>query len=217
MRRGGFLYNLWKDARNPRGALAAHDARKTSATRSRAGRRLLDIDRLAHRRERRLAAATGCQPLPGSSRVHPQPFRAAAVMRRCCANSILDTKAFVADGFYPARSEERRRLDLCRHAAAFERPRRGHGDHFRLREDRPAVAARRARRTGPGAVRGDGRSSMAAYCSVDDTVPTPTMWFIDKIDFFDLHLWLGDRDRSAHQARPADRHLALSASATGWP
>ena len=32
---------------------------------------------------------------------------------------------------------------------------------------------------------------MAAYCSVDDTGPTPRMWFIDRIDFFNLNLWLG--------------------------
>jgi prolyl oligopeptidase len=32
---------------------------------------------------------------------------------------------------------------------------------------------------------------MAAYCSVDDTGPTQRMWFIERIDFFNLNLWLG--------------------------
>ena len=29
---------------------------------------------------------------------------------------------------------------------------------------------------------------MAAYCRVDDTGPTPRMWFIDRIDFFNLRI-----------------------------
>src|SRR5437762_2142805 len=32
---------------------------------------------------------------------------------------------------------------------------------------------------------------MSAYCSVDDTGPTQRMWFVDRIDFFNLNIWLG--------------------------
>ena len=36
-RRGGLVYNLWKDAKNPRGALAAHDACRLSQREARLG------------------------------------------------------------------------------------------------------------------------------------------------------------------------------------
>jgi prolyl oligopeptidase len=33
---------------------------------------------------------------------------------------------------------------------------------------------------------------MGVYCNVDDTGPIPRVWFIDRIDFFNLHAWLGN-------------------------
>jgi prolyl oligopeptidase len=57
---------------------------------------------------------------------------------------------------------------------------------------------------------------MAAYCSVDDTGPTPRMWFIDRIDFFNLIS--GSAPRPVHTqsstCRPTSGWKRIR---TGWP
>src|SRR3982074_644839 len=33
---------------------------------------------------------------------------------------------------------------------------------------------------------------MAVYCSLDDTEPVLRVWFIERLDFFNQNIWLGD-------------------------
>ena len=95
-RRGGFVYNLWKDASNPRGLW-----RRTTLAEFRkpdpAWEIILDIDRLAAEENEDWLFA-GAQALPGSGARIVSLSRGgsdAAVLREF----DIDTKAFVADGF----------------------------------------------------------------------------------------------------------------------
>ena len=153
-RRGGLVYNLWKDAKNPRGVW-----RRTTLADFRNAEpgweTLLDIDRLATEEDKDWLL-NWTQPLPGNSRVIVAPF--ARRQRRGNAAGIRSGhQGFHRRRIHPAGSQERGRMDRRRHAPALERPWRGHGDDFRLRENRPAVAPRRARGTRAGAVRSAGR------------------------------------------------------------
>ena len=139
-RQGGLVYNLWKDAKNPRGVW-----RRTTLADFRNAEpgweTLLDIDRLAAEEDEDWLL-NWTQPLPGNSRV-------IVALSRGGADAVT---------LQLAGSQERCRMGRRRHAPAFERPWRRHGDKFRLRENGPAVAARRARGTSAGAVRSAGRS-----------------------------------------------------------
>ena len=60
---------------------------------------------------------------------------------------------------------------------------------------------------------------MGAYCNVDDTGPTPRVWFIDRLDFFNLDIWLGDeagRDERSSNCRPTSgcKRIATGSSSS---
>ena len=96
-RRGGLLYNLWKDTKNPRGLW-----RRTTMEEFRKPHpeweTLLDVDKLAAE-ENQDWLLSGIQTLPGK---HP---RAILSLSRGGSDAVtlrefdIDAKAFVADGF----------------------------------------------------------------------------------------------------------------------
>ena len=210
---GGLVYNLWKDAKNPRGLW-----RRTTLADFRNAEpgweTLLDIDRLAAEEDKDWLLSW-TQPLPGNSRVIVSPF-ARRQRRGDAARVRSGHQGLRRRRIHPAGSQERGRMGRRRHAAAFERPWRGHGDNFRLCENRPAVAPRRARGTAPVLFEVPA-DRMAAYCSVDDTGANAADVVHRSDRFLQSQSLARHRGRSAHKARPADRHLAGSASTTGWP
>ena len=211
---GGLVYNLWKDAKNPRGLW-----RRTTLAEFRnaepAWETLLDIDRLATEEDKDWLL-NWTQPLPGNSRVIIAPF--ARRQRRGDAAGIRSGhQGFRRRRIHPAGSQERRRMGRRRHAAAFERPWRGHGDDFRLCENRPAVAPRRARANGRRCCSKCRPIGWPRTAASTTPAPTPRMWFIDRIDFFNHNLWLGDRGRSDARSSTCRPTSGWKRITTGWP
>ena len=154
---------------------------------------LLDIDRLA--------AEEGKDWLLGwtADAVRGADSRAILSLSRGGSDAVtlrefdLDTKSFVADGFaLPEAKGGAEWVDadtLLLSSALW----RGHGDDFRLRANRPAVAARRADVDQAPVIFEAPPDRMARVLRRRPTpAPTPRIWFIDRLDFFNLNLWLGD-------------------------
>jgi prolyl oligopeptidase len=184
-RHGGLVYNLWKDAKNPRGLW-----RRTTLADFRNAEpgweTLLDIDRLAAEEDKDWLLSW-TQPLPGNSRVITALSRGGsdAVTLR---EFDLDTKAFLAGGFtLPEAKSEWVDADTLLLSSAL-----GEGMATNSGYARTVRLWRRGEPVERAPVLFEVPADrMAAYCSVDDTAPTPRMWFIDRIDFFNLNLWLG--------------------------
>ena len=186
-RHGGLVYNLWKDAKNPRGLW-----RRTTLADFRNAEpgweTLLDIDRLAAEEDKDWLLSW-TQPLPGNSRVITALSRGGsdAVTLR---EFDLDTKAFLAGGFtLPEAKSGVEWVDadtLLLSSALGEGMATNSGYARTVRLWRRGEPVERA-----PVLFEVPADRMAAYCSVDDTAPTPRMWFIDRIDFFNLNLWLG--------------------------
>ena len=186
-RSGGLVYNLWKDAKNPRGVW-----RRTTLADFRNAEpgweTLLDIDRLATEEDKdwllRLDA-TAAGKL-ARDRALSRGGSDAVTLREF----DLDTKAFVADGFtLPEAKSGVEWVDadtLLLSSALGEGMATTSGYAKTVRLWRRGEPVERA-----PVLFEVPADRMAAYCSVDDTGPTPRMWFIDRIDFFNLNLWLG--------------------------
>ena len=215
-RRGGFLYNFWKDANNPRGLWRRTTLDELSQAEQPAWDVMLDLDALARRGKRGLDLA-GAATLPGTH------ARAMLSLSRGGSDAVvlrefdIDTKAFVERRLHPAGGQGRRRLARPRHAAAVERLRRGHGDHVGLRQDRPAVAARHRRAIRRRCCSRPRPSSMACMRSVDRTGAAPNGLVRRTGSASSItNLWLGDRRPAREdEARPADRRRDGMPSATG--
>jgi prolyl oligopeptidase len=187
-RRGAFLYNLWKDAINPRGLW-----RRTTLEQFRAPHpvweAILDVDRLATE-ENADWLLGGSRALPGSGRRIVSLSRGgsdAAVLREF----DIDSKSFVADGFVlPEAKGGAEWIDadtLLLSSALGEgmATTSGYARTIRLwRRGTDAAQAPVLFETAP--------EHMAVYASVDRTDAMPRVWFIEQLDFFNHHVWLGD-------------------------
>jgi prolyl oligopeptidase len=188
-RRGGLLYNLWKDADNPRGIW-----RRTSLAEYRKPHPqwtiLLDIDRLA--------VEDGKDWLLSSAHTQPgQASRAILALSRGGSDAVMlrefdiETRTFVSDGFVlPEAKSSVAWLDsdtLLLSSA--------HGEGMATTSGY-ARAVRLWRRgtdvSSAPAIFETTADNMSAYCDVDRTGSDPRIWFVDRIDFFNLTLWLGD-------------------------
>lgn len=187
-RSGGLVYNLWKDATNPRGIW-----RRTTLADFRTAapvwETLLDIDRLAAD-ESEDWLLNWTQPQPGGS------SRAIVALSRGGSDAVtlrefdLGAKAFVADGFTLPEAKsgvewvDADTLLLSSSLGEGMATTSGYARTVRLWcrgqsvEHAPVLFEVSADR-------------MSAYASVDDTAPTLRVWFIDRIDFFNHNLWLG--------------------------
>ena len=150
-RRGGAIYNFWQDAANPKGLWR----RTTLASYREADPSwevLLDLDALA-KAEGEDWIWAGASTLPPAPRSSHSALVARRRRRGGAARVRHSLEAFRRRRISPARSEGRRLLARSRHAAGFQRSRRGNGDAVRLRPNRPALATRRGFRKGRHPVR----------------------------------------------------------------
>ncbi|MDP1866783.1 MAG: prolyl oligopeptidase family serine peptidase [Bradyrhizobium sp.] len=187
-RRGGLVYNLWKDANNPRGLwrrATLAEFRKASP----AWQIILDLDRLAAEENEDWLFA-GAQALPGSSARIVSLSRGgsdAAVLREF----DIETKAFVTGGFtLPEAKGGVAWIDadtLLLSSAYGDDMATTSGYARTVRLWRRGTDVRQAPvlfETAP--------ERMSAQASVDRTGATPRIWFSEQIDFFNRNLWLGD-------------------------
>jgi prolyl oligopeptidase len=201
-RRGGLLYNLWKDADHPRGLWRRttwQEYRKSDPQ----WETLLDIDELATAEGEDWLLAS-IETLRGSSP------RAILGLSRGGSDAVtlrefdLDTKSFVADGFMLPEAKGRAVWidpDTVLLSSAY-------GDGMATTSGY-ARTVRLWRRGQPvdrtPVVFETTADRMAAYCDVDRTGPTPRVWFIDRLDFFNCNVWLGtETGASARLDLPTD-------------
>ena len=95
---GGLLYNLWKDAKNPRGLwrrTTLEEFRKPDPQ----WEKLLDIDRLAAEEDQDWLLSWTADAAAGTLTRDPEPFPRRRRRGDAAGIRSSDTKAFVADGF----------------------------------------------------------------------------------------------------------------------
>jgi prolyl oligopeptidase len=189
-RRGGFVYNTWKDAKNPRGLW-----RRTTLDEFRQAEPrwdvILDIDQLA-KAESEDWILSGIRTLPGD---HKRAILSlsrggsdAAVLREF----DIEKRAFVEDGFVlPEAKGGAEWLDadtlLLSSASGGERMQTtsGYARTIRLWRRGTNVDEAPVLFEVPA-------ESMTASSFIDRTAPAPRMGFIDTVGFFDAIIWLGD-------------------------
>jgi prolyl oligopeptidase len=186
-RRGGFLYNLWKDANNPRGIW-----RRTMLDEFRGSdpgwETLLDIDKLA-------ADENEDWILSWVQMLHR---RAILSLSRGGSDAVtlrefdIDAKSFVKDGFVLPEakgSAEWLDADTLLLSSAF-----GEGMATTSGYARTIRLWRRGTEVGQAPVLFETTpDSMGVFSNVDRTAASPRIWFVEQLGFFDVNLWLGDK------------------------
>ena len=187
-RRGGFVYNLWKDANNPRGLW-----RRTTLAEFRnaspAWDIILDVDKLAAEENEDWLFA-GAQALPESGKRIVSLSRGgsdAAVLREF----DIERKAFVSGGFTLPEAKggaawiDADTLLLSSAYGDDMATTSGYARTVRLwRRGTDAPMAPVLFETTP--------EHMAVNGSVDRTGAAPRIWFVEQLDFFNRNVWLGD-------------------------
>ena len=188
-RRGGLLYNIWKDANYPRGIW-----RRTTLDEFRKPNPkweiLLDVDRLALE-ENHDWILSWVQTLPGN---HPRAILSlsrggsdAATLREF----DVDTRSFVADGFVLPEAKsgaEWLDADTLLLSSAY-----GEGMATNSGYARTGRLWRRGTDIGRAPVIFETTpDNMAAYSDIDRTGANLRVWFVERLDFFKFNLWLGD-------------------------
>jgi prolyl oligopeptidase len=188
-RHGGLLYNLWKDTKNPRGLwrrTTIEEFRKPNPQ----WEVVLDVDKLAAE-ENQDWLLNWTQPLAGK---HPHTI---VGLSRGGSDAVtlrefdLDTKSFVAGGFTLTEAKSGVAwLDadtLLLSSAHGEGMATTSGYARTVRRWRRGEAFDRA-----PVIFEAPADRMGVYVDVDDTGSAPRVWFIDRIDFFNQNIWLGD-------------------------
>ncbi len=154
-RRGPYLYNIWKDAKNPRGLWrrTTLDSFRTAA----AG--LGDHPRRRCARDGRERGLGVARRLDPAGLARPgDPVAVTRRQRRRRAARVRHRRQGVRERrLRSARGEGRHRLARPRHPPVVQRLRQGHGHQVRLPANGAALAARVGRRSGAGADRDDAR------------------------------------------------------------
>ncbi|WP_454621688.1 prolyl oligopeptidase family serine peptidase [Bradyrhizobium cenepequi] len=188
-RRGGLLYNLWKDAQHPRGLW-----RRTTLDEFRKANPnweiLLDVDRLAaDEGEDWLLNWTSMRP--GNDR------RAMLSLSRGGSDAVtlrefdMDAKRFVTDGFILP--EAKGGVDWVDDDTLLLSSAYGEGMATASGYSRTVRLWRRGEAVERAPVVFDVPADhMSASSQVDDSSPVPRTWYIDRLDFFNLNAWLGD-------------------------
>jgi prolyl oligopeptidase len=185
-RRGGFLYNLWKDASSPRGIW-----RRTTLDEFRrrdpSWETLLDIDKLAAD-ENEDWILSWMQMRHGRAMLSLSHGGSDAVTLR---EFDIGAKSFVADGFILPEAKggaEWLDADTLLLSSAFGEgmaTTSGYARTIRLwRRGTDVSQAPVVFETTP--------DSMGAFSNVDRTAAAPRIWFVEQLGFFDVNLWLGD-------------------------
>src|SRR5947209_3672712 len=187
-RRDGFLYNLWKDAANPRGLW-----RRTTLAEFRkpdpAWETMLDIDQLA--------AKEGEDWLFGGASTQPGSARVILSLSRGGSDAVtlrefdIATKSFVADGF--TLPEAKGGVDWLDQSTLLLSSAHGEG---MATSSGYARAVRLLRRSQPveqaQIIIETTADHMAMSGMTDDTGAAPRTWIVDQIDFFNHAIWLRD-------------------------
>ncbi|WP_407175710.1 prolyl oligopeptidase family serine peptidase [Bradyrhizobium sp. STM 3562] len=188
-RSGGYLYNLWKDASNPRGLW-----RRTTLEEFRRPKPswevLLDIDQLAvSEGEDWLLNATA--PLAGNY------GRTILSLSRGGSDAVTlrefdtDAKTFVRDGFLLP--EAKSRVEWLDPDTLVLSSSHGEGMATTSGYARTVRLWRRGTPADQAPVIFEAEADhMGVQCYVDHTVTPPRMWFVDEVDFFNFNSWLGD-------------------------
>jgi prolyl oligopeptidase len=185
-RRGGFLYNLWKDAYSPRGLW-----RRTTLDEFRgpdpSWETLLDVDKLATD-ENEDWILSWMQIRHGRAMLSLSRGGSDAVTLR---EFDIDAKSFVQDGFVLPEAKggaEWLDADTLLLSSAFGgdmATTSGYARTIRLwRRGTDVGQAPVVFETTP--------DSMGVFSNVDRTAATPRIWFVEQLGFFDANLWLGD-------------------------
>jgi prolyl oligopeptidase len=189
-RRGGLLYNLWKDAEHPRGLwrrTTLDEYRKASPQ----WELLLDLDKLA-------ADEGQDWLLNGTASCPPAHKRAILSLSRGGSDAVvlrefdLELKTFVPDGFsLPEAKGGAGWLDQdtlllgSAHGEGMATP-SGYARTVRLWRRGESVTQAQV------IFEAQRSDSMGVYAAIDLTAGTPRVWFIDRSDFFNQQVWLGD-------------------------
>jgi prolyl oligopeptidase len=188
-RRGKHLYNLWKDAKNPRGVwrrTTLEEFRKASPS----WETVLDIDQLA--------ASEGEDWLLNwvISQPGDQP-RVILCLSRGGSDAVtlrefdVDTKSFVADGFVLA--EAKSSLDWLDRDTVLLSSALGEGMATSSGYARTVRLWRRGQSVDQATqIFETSADNMRLYGGVDHTGDAPRAWIVDQIDFFNFAIWLRD-------------------------
>jgi prolyl oligopeptidase len=210
-RRGVFVYNLWKDANNPRGIW-----RRTTLDEFRGPgpnwETLLDLDRLAAE-ENQDWILTWIQTLPGSS------ARAMLSLSRGGSDAAtlrefdIEAKTFVADGFIVPEAKSSAQwfdADTLLLSSAY-----GEGMATTSGYARTVRLWRRGTNVNQAPVIFEtAPDHMVAFSSVDRTDAAPRVWFTEQLDFFNHNVWLGDQSGARLKLDlPTDAHADFH---RGW-
>jgi prolyl oligopeptidase len=186
-RRGGFLYNLWKDADSPRGIwrrTTLDEFRKLDPS----WETLLDVDKLAAD-ENEDWILSWVQMLHGRAILSLSRGGSDAVTLR---EFDIDAKSFVKDGFTLPEAKggaEWLDADTLLLSSAF-----GEGMATTSGYARTIRLWRRGIEVGQAPVVFETRpDSMGVFTEVDRTAAIPRIWFVERLGFFDANLWLGDK------------------------
>lgn len=188
-RRGGRLYNLWKDASHPRGLwrqTTLEQFRKPSP----AWETVLDVDALAATEGQDwLLNWIGSQP--------GDETRAILGLSRGGSDAVtlrefdMAAKSFVTDGFVLPEAKggadwlDRDTLLLSSAHGEAMATGSGYARAVRLwRRGQPVDQATVVLETSA--------DHMRIYCGVDHTAAAPRAWIVDQIDFFNFAIWLRD-------------------------
>jgi len=189
-RLGGYLYNFWVDAANPRG-LWRRTTLESYRTDQPAWETLLDVDALAAREGEDWV-------MGGSSVLHPSNDRALIFLSRGGSDAKvlrefdLATRTFVAGGFELPEAKggaswlDRDTLLLSSAFGSGMATNAGYARTVRLwRRGTRVETAPVLFETAP--------ESMLVSAGLDRTQPTETVWFSEQLTFIDSVTWMGDR------------------------
>ena len=191
-RRGGLLYNFWKDANNPRGIW-----RRTTLEEFRGPNPkwdiLLDLDRLAAE-EAEDWIVGGVEALPGSNARILNLSRGGgdATVKR---EFDIGTRTFVQDGFTlpeakggAVKGAEWLDADTLLLSSAY-----GEGMATTSGYARTVRLWRRGTDVNRAPVIFEtATDNISAFSSIDRTGASLRVWFVEWLDFFNYRLWLGD-------------------------
>jgi prolyl oligopeptidase len=185
-RRGGFLYNLWKDANSPCGIwrrTTLDEFRKLDPN----WETLLDVDKLAAD-ENEDWILSWVQMRHGRAMLSLSRGGSDAVTLR---EFDIDAKSFVTDGFVLPEAKGSAQwldADTLLLSSAF-----GEGMATTSGYARTIRLWRRGTDVGQAPVLFETKpDSMGVFTDVDRTAATPRIWFVEQLGFFDVNLWLGD-------------------------
>jgi prolyl oligopeptidase len=196
VRRGRYLYNFWKDAKNPRGLW-----RRTTLDSFRMEQPdwdiILDVDALAAQ-EKEDWVWHGASTLPGTHDLAILSLSRGGGDATVLREFDIAAKAFVKGGFYLPEAKggtdwlDRDTLLLSSAYGQDMATTSGYSRTVRLWRRGSDVDA------APVLIETT-HESMGLWASVDRTQDAETVWFADKPGFFDTVLWLGDRN--AHKTK----------------